>query len=303
MDTNDSLTKSYSNHEQMFKASSANERDNLYESWLNEDTVDYWRHQRMYQSLDPILESDISSSWVTVGDGRYGRDANYIIKKGHDCLATDICDDLLKIAKDKNYISTYQKENAEFLSFQDNTFDYAFCKESYHHFPRPTIALYEMLRVARKGVILLEPNDAYINSSLIKIIFRKTKALAKSFIRKETYNDVGHQFEPIGNYIFTISKRELEKLSLGVNIRIIAIKGLNDAYIKGVEKEKINEHGILQKKTRALIKIADLLCKIGIMDYGLLSAIIFKEEPSINTINNLNKNGFNVIELPKNPYI
>lgn len=293
---NNFQTKSYIAHEKMF------ESDN-FEHWLDENTVDYWRHRRMYQSLDPLLETDTESSWITVGDGRYGRDANYILKKSHVCLATDICEELLIKAKEKDYISNYKKENAEFLSFQDNAFDYAFCKESYHHFPRPTIALYEMLRVAKKGIILIEPNDTYINSNFLKKIFRKFKLFAKSLIRKDKYNDTKHQFEPIGNYIFTISQREIEKISLGINIRLIAIKGLNDAYIKGVENERIEEYGVLQKKIRALINIADLLCKIGLMDYGLLSVIIFKEFPSTDTINSLQKNGFKIIELPKNPYM
>lgn len=287
--------KSYAAHEKMFES-------NTFEYWLNEDTVDYWRHKRMYQSLDPLLENETESSWLTVGDGRYGRDANYILKKGHACLATDICDDLLIKAKEKNYILTYQKENAEFLSFQDNEFDYTFCKESYHHFPRPTIALYEMLRVSKKGIVLIEPNDAYINCSFFKKIFRKLKLLIKSIVRKEKYNDSGHQFEPIGNYIFTISQRELEKISLGIDIRLIAIKGLNDAYIKGVEKEKISDFGNLQKKIRTLIGIGDLLCKLGVMDYGLLSVIIFKNTPSIEIMNSLKKNGFQLTFLPKNPY-
>jgi hypothetical protein len=160
-----------------------------------------------------------------------------------------------------------------------------------------------MLRVAKKGIILIEPNDTYINGTFIKKIFRKSKLFAKSLIRKNKYNDTRHQFEPIGNYIFTISKREIEKVSLGINIRLIAIKGLNDAYIKGVEKERIDEYGILQKKTRTLINIANLLCKIGLMDYGLLSVIIFKETPSTDTIDSLRKNGFEIIKLPKNPYI
>ena len=52
-------------------------------------------------------------------------------------LVTDISSNLLKEAKDIGYISKYKQENAESLSFQDDEFDYVFCKESYHHFPRP----------------------------------------------------------------------------------------------------------------------------------------------------------------------
>ncbi|MEZ5593447.1 MAG: class I SAM-dependent methyltransferase [Gammaproteobacteria bacterium] len=131
-------------------------------TWFVKDTVDAWRHLRMYQTIDPILEVDPQSKWLTVGDGRYGKDAKYIIEKGSDALATDISEYLLMEAKNIGYINKYKLENAELLSFQDSMFDYVLCKESYHHFPRPMVALYEMLRVTKKGVFLIEPNDAYV---------------------------------------------------------------------------------------------------------------------------------------------
>ena len=129
-------------------------------SWKNKKTVDFWRHERMYSCLSPILSSYPSSSWLTVGDGRYGTDANYILSKGEkDVLATDISDTYLKIAYEEGFINKYKVENAEQLSFSNDSFDFVLCKESYHHFPRPMVALYEMIRVARKGVILIEPQD------------------------------------------------------------------------------------------------------------------------------------------------
>ena len=137
---------------------------NLSKTWFETDTVDAWRHQRMYQTIDPILRTEPEAKWLTVGDGRYGIDAKYILDKGCEALPTDISDVLLKEAKKLGFIPDYRKENAEFLTFKDSEFDYVFCKESYHHFPRPMIALYEMLRVARKGVVLIEPNDKYINN-------------------------------------------------------------------------------------------------------------------------------------------
>ena len=57
-------------------------------AWFETDTVDAWRHQRMYQALDPLLAAEPQSQWLTVGDGRYGKDAHYIAEKGADALAT-----------------------------------------------------------------------------------------------------------------------------------------------------------------------------------------------------------------------
>lgn len=74
--------------------------------------------------------------------------------------------------------SNYSVENAESLSFRDNEFEVAFCKEAYHHFPRPFLALYEMLRVASKAVVLAEPNDQ-IPRPIMRGIYEAVRNLAK----------------------------------------------------------------------------------------------------------------------------
>jgi len=294
--------KSYKQHSKHFKEySSGGGKESHAKTWFEKDTVDAWRHQRKYQVLDPILTMDPKAKWLTVGDGRYGKDAKYILENGCDALASDISDYLLKEAIDIGYISKYKKENAESLSFQDSEFDYVFCKEAYHHFPRPMLALYEMLRVATKGVILIEPNDGYINNKISEIFFRNLKNSIKSLLQGKKSNR--HSFEEIGNYIFNISRREIEKVALGLNYKIVAFKGINDAYFAGVEYEKLTEKGPLQKKLRLFFSIADFFCRLGVMDYGNLAAIIFKKEPSKELLRQLAKEGYEIIHLPDNPYI
>ncbi len=174
--------KSYKQHaEHLKKYTQDGEKAIHAKTWFEKDTVDAWRHQRMYQVLDPILITEPQSKWLTVGDGRYGKDAKYITEKGGDALATDISKHLLKEAKDLGYITKYKVENAESLTFHDLTFDYVLCKESYHHFPRPMLALYEMLRVAKSGVLLIEPNDAYIINRYSEILFRGLRNIVKFF--------------------------------------------------------------------------------------------------------------------------
>ncbi len=58
---------------------------------------------------------------------------------------------LLGKGSELGFIGEYSAQNAESLSFASNSFDYVFCKDAMHHCPRPVIALYEMLRVARGG--------------------------------------------------------------------------------------------------------------------------------------------------------
>lgn len=293
--------KSYRQHAQHFKQFSSGGKKELHaKTWFEKDTVDAWRHQRMYKVVDPILMSEINAKWLTVGDGRYGNDAKYILDKGCKAIASDISDSLLKEANDIGYIFEYKKENAESLSFKDSEFDYVLCKESYHHFPRPMIALYEMLRVADKAILIIEPNDYYINNKISEIICRKVKHVIKILLRIKSDR---HTFEDSGNYVFRIYRREIEKVALGLNYKMVAFKGINDAYLQGVEYEKISDNGPLQKKVKALINVENFLCKLGLMDYGIIAAIIFKREPSKELLQKLSEVGYEIIQLPENPHI
>jgi len=107
-----------------------------------------------YNCLNPLLIHKLQ--WLTVGDA-YGFDAQYINSKSGVTLSTNLNTNLLKVAKRENVIEDYAAKNAENLSFEDNAFDFVLCKESYHHFPRPYAALYEMIRVAKVGIVVIEP--------------------------------------------------------------------------------------------------------------------------------------------------
>jgi len=128
------------------------------EAVMNKNSVDYWRHERMYSTLLPLLNSYPNASWLTVGDGNFGKDANYILSKGGNALATDLNNPSFESAQEQGFIKEFKLENAEKLSFNDGSFEFSLCKEAYHHFPRPYIAIYELGRVSYKSFVLIEPN-------------------------------------------------------------------------------------------------------------------------------------------------
>lgn len=266
-----------------------NTRDTNSEA-LYDDTLDAWRHQRMYSYIDPLITK--AKLWLTVGDGRYGEEAHYIERLGGKALATDISTKRLKIAKKEGYISEYKKENAEKMSFKDETFDYVLCKESYHHFPRPMIALYEMIRVAKKAVVLIEPND------VIRRGFTYKQLLGIEEIKRKV-----NRFEVSGNYVYTTSRREFEKVALGIGLPTLAFAGFDDYYEKGMGKELFNEKGPKYKKFKLIIWILDIAYRLGIRDRSLLVTIIFKKKPTKNIVKALQQSGYTVNNLPKNPYL
>src|SRR5690348_10332859 len=151
---------SYRYHEAHWKAVTEDQTwRRTINSWFDSGSADYWRHRRMYEAAQ-YLGGVKEERWFTVGDGQYGLDSVRLRERGvGSVLPTDIGDATLRASKARGIIEDYQIQNAERMSLADRSFDYAFCKEAFHHFPRPFLALYEMLRVARKGVILVEPQD------------------------------------------------------------------------------------------------------------------------------------------------
>jgi len=293
--------RSYEQHAENFNEyRTGGKKEKHAKTWFETDTVDAWRHQRMYWTLDPILNAEPEATWLTIGDGRYGKDAHYINVKECDAMASDISGVLLKEAKEIGYITAFQIENAESLTFNAESFDYVFCKEAYHHFPRPVLALYEMLRVAKKGVILIEPNDAYISNKIFSIIGKKIIKTIKFLFGIE---NIRNRYEESGNYVYTISRREVEKIALGLNYKTLAFKSINDAYLPGVEYENLSDNGPIQKKIRRSINLKNILCKLRVMDYGILSTIIFKESPNRALCIDLSKDNFEIVHLSDNPYI
>ena len=279
-------------------------------SWKNKTTVDFWRHERMYSNISPLIDSYPDASWLTIGDGRYGTDANFILSQGcKDVLATDISDTYLRIALAEGFITNYKTENAESLSFDNSSFDFVLCKEAYHHFPRPMVALYEMIRVAKKGVILMEPQDPNLLvpsrlqlNSLLKWTGQTIKNALKTRMGKEIYYSYGN-YEEVGNYIYTISEREIEKVALGLNLDLVSFKGLNDYYEEGVEFEEQDELSELFKRVKTNIAEKDKRTRKGLQQAGMLISIIFKTPPSKDCLTSLEQMGFKIRKLPKNPYI
>src|SRR5580658_6342564 len=56
----------------------------------------------------------------------------------------------------------WQHQDAENLSFQDSSFDWAIVHAGLHHCASPHRGLLEMCRVARKGVVVMEARDSML---------------------------------------------------------------------------------------------------------------------------------------------
>lgn len=293
---------SYKLHERLNKREGDTLSD-LHQTWFRKDTIDYWRHMRMYYPISPVVKQFPGNKWLTVGDGHYGLDSLRLkeMEPSIEVLPTDISAECLEFAVEKGIISRFEKVNAEKMPFGDNSFDFAFCKEAYHHFPRPYAAVYEMLRVAKKGIILIEPNDIAIYPAFGNLLLKVNYGLKRLLGRKIQHIDTW-SYEDAGNFVYGLSPRELEKVALGLNLPCIAYYYYNDYYNAGVEHEKADKDSKVFRKFKAGLKKMDRTCRMGLLPYNKMNAVIFKIEPPSELLDQLKKIGFRIVQLPRNPY-
>ena len=267
---------------------------------LKDGSINSWLQNIIFSCIDPLLKGE--QSWLTVGDA-YGFDAQYILQKDNQSAeATDLNIDFLKIAAEKEIITQYSAQNAEHLTFGDNSFDYILCKETYHHFPRPYAALYEMIRVAKKGIVIIEPQDPVTKMPLLMGLINILSKFDPSLVKKFWKNNFS--YEPVGNFVYKVSEREFEKFAAALNLPVIAFKQVNPnfyspktARLKAVGSEKAF------RKIRNKKRILDTLVKFTIIPGQVLSIIVFKEMPEPALLNELKQNDYKIVPIPANPYI
>lgn len=212
---------------------------------------DTMRHYELLRASDGLLDHTNPSSILSVGDN-LARDAGYFKKRFPDarCIASDLYADGIHEAALGGYVDSVISADIENLPFEDSEIDCVIAKEAFHHWPRPMLGLYEMLRVARKAILLIEPYDVMHSapSPLIEI---------------EDFRD---DYESVGNYKYQISLRELLKAAWALYYPAISVVGFNDPYAPNKPFEDW-----LEEKTKL-----DYMGDQGQRQYNLMSVAIYK---------------------------
>jgi SAM-dependent methyltransferase len=100
-------------------------------------------------------------------------------------------------------------QDAEHLTFDDNTFDFCIVHSGLHHCYSPHRALLEMYRVARKGILLFEPYDNFLTRLGVRLRFGQDYEHAAVFARDSVHGGVGNSSIP--NYVYRFTEREIVK--------------------------------------------------------------------------------------------
>lgn len=278
-------TESYRKHQEFIDSKS----DETYIKELyNHNSPIHHYNQLFFEFLNPFVEP--ASAWLTVGDST-GIDAAYLKKQGGVATASDLSTKTLERVFAQQLIDGFSVQNVEQLSYPNNSFDYVCCKEAYHHFPRPAIGFYEMLRVARKGVVIIEPSDINLAYPVLLFVRNILDRISPKLLRKIWKNQ--YSYEIVGNFVYKISFREFEKMAAALDLPCVAYAGFNTMMGARWDAQ------LIQKLKRFFV---DMLCKISLLPYQHLSLVVFKEKPSETTRKKMQQMGYKIYDLPKNPY-
>ena len=267
----------------------------------NQNCVAYKMITEPLEFLSPFFDS--SKTWLTVGDYN-GLEANWLSQRNQNVIASDLSDAMLKEAKFEGLIREYSKQNVERLSYNDSSFDYVVCKEAFHHFPQAYLGLYEMIRVSRIATILVtEPIDILSKMSLLMLIKNICDKIHPLLINKFWKNRFS--WEIVGNYVFKVSEREIEKIAMGIGLPCLAFKRYDNfkshTSINGMMDVPLNKK--LYKRIQRKLKLRSFISSIGLIPHGSICTVIFKAQPNESIIENVKKIGFTILPLPPNPYL
>jgi glycosyltransferase involved in cell wall biosynthesis/SAM-dependent methyltransferase len=138
-----------------------------------------------------------SAESVLVICGGSGMESEYLARRGFRVTALDISPEAIARARVRRqrFGVTYELlvGDAERLPFPDGSFDFVFVHDGLHHLPDAYCGVAEMLRVARRAIILAEPADAALTRLAVRL-------------------GISGKYEDAGNFVYRLDPQRLAGL-------------------------------------------------------------------------------------------
>jgi ubiquinone/menaquinone biosynthesis C-methylase UbiE len=103
----------------------------------------------------------------------------------------------------------WQYQDAEEIKSEDGCFDWCIVHNGLHHCGSPHRALCEMLRVSRKGVVLIEARDSLLMRFAVVLGLTPTFELEPVFLTEGAYGGLRNSQVP--NFVYRWTEREIWK--------------------------------------------------------------------------------------------
>lgn len=151
---------------------------------------------------------DLDNKTLLIASCGSGIDAYYLKKtyKPKKIYFADITINAIEKAQSNFSDQSFILSDNHNLAFKENSFDYVFIGDSIHHLKEPIRGVYELLRVARYGLMVIEPNDSW-------------------FMRLFEKLGLAHEYEPTqGNYVYRFNKRDVHKITKAMFLKYNVIR-------------------------------------------------------------------------------
>ena len=165
-------------------------------SYKNSHFHDYFR-AIPFIKLKKLLKRNragLDDQTVLIAGCQCGIDAYYLKKLYHPrkvCF-TDVSMPEMEKTKSNFSKEWFALSDNCLMSFKDNSFDYVFIARSLHHLKEPAKGLYELLRIAKKGLIAIEPNDTFLTRIFKKLGWASEYEMQhKNYVYRFSKSDVG----------------------------------------------------------------------------------------------------------------
>jgi ubiquinone/menaquinone biosynthesis C-methylase UbiE len=144
------------------------------ERWAFHDDPDpfvrYLRDRRLrvaLELLDRHASLDRGRCRVLIVCGGVGGEATFLLNSGfRDVTVSDVAENALEVCRRRESRARTLVLDAERLDVPDDTYDLALVQDGLHHLPRPVLGYTEMLRVASRAVVVIEPHDGMVGRLL-----------------------------------------------------------------------------------------------------------------------------------------
>ncbi|HEX5322322.1 MAG TPA: methyltransferase domain-containing protein [Capsulimonadaceae bacterium] len=153
-----------------------------------------------------LIKPDMSLLAVCAGD----RDREILQNAGLKNVTISNVDSRMTGGEFAPYAWSFQ--DAEKLTYEDNSFDITLVHAGLHHCRSPHRALLELYRVARKGVLVFENRDNMTLKAAGLLGFNKDYEIEAVVGNGCSYGGVGNTAIP--NYIYRWTEREVQKTIL-----------------------------------------------------------------------------------------
>lgn len=148
----------------------AADRDRWWFHDSRDPVVRYLRDRRLAMGTKRFLEvsgKKPSECSVLLVCGGVGGEGSYFADQGfREVTVSDFSSSALEVCKARDSRLLTRLENAEALDLDDESYDLVVVQDGLHHLPRPVLGYNEMLRVARHGVVVIEPHTGLVGEKL-----------------------------------------------------------------------------------------------------------------------------------------